>query len=148
MPQYFIELNGSDITALYRDDVKVAPVTAIPITEEQGEILRNCSNFGEYEFINETLIKRIHPLFSDFKKAHNNYLNFKAKERNYDSIHTAALRAAYPGPYHDEGLAYAQWMDACNVLGYQILAEVQAGTRQAPATIEEYISLLPVLVLP
>lgn len=83
-----------------------------------------------------------------FQAAHDAHLNSAARARRYDSIHTAALRAGYPGPYQAEGIAFAQWMDACNQAGYKILAEVQAGTRQVPESPEAYIALLPTLTLP
>jgi hypothetical protein len=79
----------------------------------------------------------------DFKLAHDTYLNAPAKAKNYDSIQTAALRAGYPGPYHDEGVLFATWMDTCNELGYAIMAEVAAGTRPMFATTSEYTALLP-----
>jgi hypothetical protein len=85
---------------------------------------------------------------ADFQKAHDAYLDAKARERKYDSIHTAALRAGYPGPYQAEGIAYAQWMDLCNATGYQILADVQAGNRPMPVSTDAYLALLPTLVLP
>ena len=88
------------------------------------------------------------PKLEDFQRAHDAHLNAAARARRYDSIHTAALRAAYPGPWQAEGLAFAQWMDACNVAGYQLLAGVEAGTTPAPATVEAYLATLPVLVLP
>lgn len=87
-------------------------------------------------------------MLSRFQSAHDNHLNAAARSKKYDSIHTAALRAGYPGPYQAEGIAFAQWMDACNASGYQILSEVQARTRQIPASTQEYIAMLPVLVLP
>lgn len=88
------------------------------------------------------------PTLADFQKAHDGHLDAMARTRKYDNIHTAALRAGYAGPYHDEGVAFAQWMDACNAFGYQVLAEVQAGSRPVPATTAAYLALLPVLVLP
>lgn len=87
------------------------------------------------------------PSLSDFQSAHDAHLNLAARARKYDSIHTASLRAAYPGPWHDEGVAFATWMDACNVAGYAVLADVEAGNRPVP-TIAEYLSELPALVLP
>lgn len=84
---------------------------------------------------------------ADYQSAHDAHLNTAAKSRKYDSIHTAALRAAYPGPWHDEGVAFATWMDACNVAGYAVLADVDAGNRPVP-TIAEYLSELPALALP
>ena len=82
-----------------------------------------------------------------YQTAHDEHLNAAAKSRRYDSIHTAALRAGYPGPFHDEGVAFASWMDQCNAIGYQIMAEIESGQRVAP-TIDEYIAMLPELVFP
>ena len=84
---------------------------------------------------------------SKYQKAHDAHLNNAAKAKRYDSIHTAALRAGFPGPFHDEGVAFANWMDQCNAIGYQIMAEIESGQRVAP-TIDEYIAMLPELVLP
>lgn len=85
---------------------------------------------------------------ADFQQALDSHLNAPAQAKGYDSIHTAALRAAYPGPWHDEGLAFATWMDACNATGYQILADVQGGRRQPPASLAAFLAELPALVLP
>lgn len=106
----------------------------------QGAFFRN----GAWEIVDADL----GPKLEDFQRAHDAHLNAAARTRRYDSIHTAALRAAYPGPWQAEGLAFAQWMDACNVAGYTLLAEVEAGTRPAPATVDAYIAELPELVLP
>lgn len=76
-----------------------------------------------------------------------NHMHARAAERRYDNIHTAALRAGYPGPFHDEGVAYATWMDACNATAYQIMADVQAGLRAIPSA-AELIAEMPALVLP
>ena len=86
-------------------------------------------------------------ILDKYQRAHDEHLNAAARARRYDSIHTAALRAGYAGPYQAEGQAFAEWMDACNAVGYQIMDEVGAGTR-APLSIEEYLGLLPALVLP
>lgn len=76
------------------------------------------------------------------------HLNSKAKERGYDSIHTAALRAAIPlSPFNAEGVAYATWMDECYQFGYKILADVKGGEITLP-TVEEFIASLPILELP
>jgi hypothetical protein len=71
-----------------------------------------------------------------------------AQARRYDNRITCALRAGYEGPFRAEGLAFATWMDACNALGYTMLAEVQAGARPMPATVEEALALLPPMVWP
>ena len=86
-------------------------------------------------------------IIDKYRRAHDAHLNAAAKTRGYSTIQSAAIRAGYAGPFQAEGQVFAQWMDACNALGYQVVAEVSAGTRP-PLSIEEYILLLPVLVLP
>lgn len=82
-----------------------------------------------------------------YQRAHDEHLQAAAKSKRYDSIHTAALRAGYPGPFQAEGIAYAQWMDECNATGYLIMAEFESGVR-GPLSVAEYIALLPTLELP
>jgi hypothetical protein len=74
-------------------------------------------------------------------------MNRRAALKGYDNIKSAALRAGYAGPFHEEGVAFATWMDACYALAYTVLAEVQAGTRAMP-TPEESVAMMPALVLP
>jgi hypothetical protein len=74
-------------------------------------------------------------------------MNRRAVLKYYDNIKSAALRAGYPGPFHDEGVAFATWMDSCYALAYAVLAEVDAGTRPMP-TPEESVAMMPPLVLP
>jgi len=75
------------------------------------------------------------------------HLNAAARSKRYDSIRAAALRAGYPGPFHDEGMAFATWMDSVYATCYEVLAKVQSGTIEEP-TLEQLIGMLPVLQLP
>jgi hypothetical protein len=77
----------------------------------------------------------------------NAHMNAAAGARRYDSIHTAALRAGYPGPFHDEGMVFALWMDAVNLKCYQVLAQFMASEIAEP-TQEQLIAMLPPLNLP
>jgi len=70
------------------------------------------------------------------------YLDVGAKKKNYDNIINAALRAGYAGPFHDEGVQYATWMDACWSNGYTLLSQVESGLIQKP-TVEELLGTLP-----
>lgn len=70
------------------------------------------------------------------------YLDQVAAWKRYDSRINCAVRAGYPGPFQQEGTAFASWMDACNDLAYQVLAEVQAGTRLLPSK-AEFLGLMP-----
>ena len=76
------------------------------------------------------------------------YLDATARQRRYDSRVTCALRAGYPGPFQAEGIAFAGWMDQCNALAYQLLAEVVAGTRPMPESPQALIDLMPPMVWP
>ena len=73
--------------------------------------------------------------------------NARAKEKQYDNRITCAIRAGYAGPFQAEGIAFAQWMDACNAYGYQQLALVMTGQRAIP-TLDEFLAELPVLTWP
>jgi hypothetical protein len=75
------------------------------------------------------------------------HLNAAARARRYDSIHTAALRAGYPGPFHVEGLAFATWMDAVYAKCYEVLAMFTAGEISEPSC-AQLIALLPGLNFP
>jgi len=76
------------------------------------------------------------------------HMDSVAAQRNYDGIQSAALRAALPNsPFHAEGVAYGEWMDACWSYCYQVQADVEAGAREQPST-EVLIAELPELVLP
>ena len=69
-------------------------------------------------------------------------LDAVAQARGYDDIKSAALRAGYPGPFHDEGVEFAVWMDECWAECYRIMAEVKAGTRPM-ITLSELIEEMP-----
>ena len=76
-----------------------------------------------------------------------NLLDSKAQEKNYDNILSACSYAGYDNPFRAEGEAYGTWRASCWQIGYQILSEVEAGTRPMP-TIEEALADMPELVLP
>lgn len=71
-----------------------------------------------------------------------------AQAKHYDNRISCALRAGYPGPFHDEGAAFATWMDMQNATAYTMLAQVQAGTMAMPATVEDALALLDPMVWP
>jgi hypothetical protein len=74
-------------------------------------------------------------------------LNDAARAKGYDSILSAATRAGYPGPFHQEGVAFATWMDATYAACYELLAQVQAGEIPEPNE-AELLAKLPALELP
>lgn len=86
-------------------------------------------------------------LFREIQTKVAEHLDAAARTKNYDNIQSAALRSAYAGPFHEEGIAFATWMDGCWHRCYELLAEVKSGERQV-MTCTEVISELPTLVLP
>ena len=87
------------------------------------------------------------PSLEDYDKALTDHLDAEARTHRYDNRINCALRAGYAGPYHAEGVAFAQWMDSCNAAGYAILEDFQAGRIPQP-TVAEVIATLPVMVWP
>ena len=87
------------------------------------------------------------PTLEDYDKALTDHLDAEARTHRYDNRINCALRAGYAGPYHAEGVAFAQWMDSCNAAGYAILEDFQAGRIPQP-TVAEVIATLPVMVWP
>lgn len=145
---YFITLNGVKVTGLYDDEVFSPLINAVAVSNEIGDTLRSCKELGAYTYENGLLALSAPSLsLMDFQNAHDAFINAPAIARRYRDFSTFAMRAGFPGPYHDEAVVYATWMDTCNQLGYQILGEVQAGTRSIPTTIEEYLNLLPICPL-
>lgn len=92
------------------------------------------------EQINAVLAKR-------YEQRLDNHLDSVAQVNRYNDRFTFALRAGYTGPYQAEGIAFAQWMDACNVQAYTLLQSVLAGTVPAP-TLDEFVAELPDFVMP
>lgn len=76
------------------------------------------------------------------------HLDATAQQRRYDNRITCALRAGYPGPFQAEGQAFALWMDTCNALAYQFLAEIHTGIRPLPTDPQQLIAEMPVMVWP
>lgn len=65
-----------------------------------------------------------------------NMLDSAAKAKGYDSILSACSYAAYPNQFQAEGQEFVAWRGAVWAKCYEILAEVEAGTRPAPAVPE------------
>jgi len=99
----------------------------------------------EYRVVGDTVALPVPgPLtLPDFIAAMDANFDATAQQKGYDNRITCALRAGYSGPFQAEGIAFAQWMDASYAAAYAILAEVQAGGREPPATVDELLQELP-----
>ena len=87
-------------------------------------------------------------IIEQYRQAIQDFLDAKAAERDYDNIQTAALRAALPNsPFHDEGVAYGEWMDACWAVGIGVMNAAVSNQIPTP-TIPQLLAMMPELVLP
>lgn len=87
-------------------------------------------------------------IIEQYRQAIQDFLDTRAAERDYDNIQTAALRAALPNsPFHDEGVAYGEWMDSCWAVGIAVMNSAVANEIPTP-TIPQLLAMMPELVLP
>lgn len=83
-----------------------------------------------------------------FDTALTDHLDNTAKSKRYDNRITCMVRAGFAGPFQAEAIVFASWADTCNILAYQMLAQVQAGTQPMPASPQAFIATLPEIVWP
>ena len=76
------------------------------------------------------------------------HLDATARQKRYTDRITCMVRAGFVGPFQSDGIAFSTWADGCNVLAYQMLQAVQAGTEPMPESPEAFIATLPVMVWP
>lgn len=86
-------------------------------------------------------------LLASYTSALDAHIDATAKADRWDNRITCVMRAGYPNQWQAKGIAFGTWMDTCYALAYQIMADVQAGTRALP-TIQEFISEMPVMEWP
>ena len=65
-----------------------------------------------------------------------NMLDDAAKAKRYDSILSACSYAAYPNQFQADGQEFLVWRSDVWAKCYEILGEVEAGTRAAPTVSE------------
>lgn len=121
---------------------------------EVPDIMKNIHTaFPRYVWDGENLVKPSsiplppptdEEIIAGLQSAVQEHLDVVARRNYYDDIKSAALRAAYPGSWQEEGIAYATWMDRCWSKCYEVMAEVKGGIKPIP-TNEELIAALPLL---
>jgi hypothetical protein len=89
------------------------------------------------------------PSVDQYTAAVQAWLDDTAEERNYDHILSACSYVTSTNPqFQAEGQACVAWRDAVWASCYQIMGEVMAGNRVAPATTGDLIAELPAIVWP
>lgn len=79
---------------------------------------------------------------ADYESALDAHLDSVAKADRWSNRFTFVARAGYPNNWQQKAIAFGTWMDTCNIMAYELLLKVEAGTVPAP-TIEEFIAGLP-----
>jgi hypothetical protein len=136
MPNY----KAPDNSLHFLDDDSFAyllPVGSVAITDEEAEALRPKPPLPSAEEIKQTMIDAIQK-----------HLDETAQTHGYDGILSLASYTVSAHPqFATEGRAGADWRDAVWGYGYQVLADVQAGTRTVP-TVDALIVELPAMAWP
>ena len=87
------------------------------------------------------------PSLEDYDKALTAHLDAVAQSRRWQDRISLMARAGFPGPWQADAIAFGQWADTCNSIGYAILADFQAGNIPQP-TVQEVLDALPEMVWP
>lgn len=88
------------------------------------------------------------PSVEQLQEALTEHLDRTAQARNWDNRITCMVRAGFDGPFRAEAAAFSKWADTCNATAYKMLAEVQAGKRGMPKTVDEFLKEMPEMVWP
>ena len=70
-----------------------------------------------------------------------------AQTKGFGDRHSLLERAAYAGRWQGAALAYATWIDACEVYGAGLAADCLAGVR-LPPTAAELVAGMPTMIWP
>jgi len=149
--KYAIINAAGKASAFYADDVnKNIPADAVEISQEAWQTYIDNQPNCHFDASRSVVIDppsevQVRARLMDVVQAH---LDSAAREKGYDSIFTAVTYADEPAvtKFQAEGQALRQWRSLVWDECYQILAEVQAGTRTIP-TEAELIAELPALVI-
>lgn len=106
---------------------------------------------GEWSVFDQNQLDKIEqskmPKLEDYDAALTAHLDSVAQTRRWQDRISLMSRAGFPGPWQADAIAFGQWADGCNVIGYQILADYQAGNIPQPS-VEDVIAALPPMVWP
>ena len=149
---YSAQTNGFYSTEIHGNAI---PADAVEITEsEHATLLAGQSQgktisagMGGVPHLSDPAPMTQIQVIAQYESALDNHLDDVAKQYRYKDRFSLAIRAGYAGPYHDEAVAFAQWMDGCNVQAFALLADVVAGNAPMP-TVEAFIAGLPEFALP
>lgn len=132
------ELEQSESVMFIKDDMTISNPSVV--IEETGEIMPYIEPPSPEE-IKKRRISRV-------ERAVQRMLDDKAREYGYDNILSACSYAGCDNHFMAEGQAFTMWRGAVWKYCYDQLADIEAGNRSEPASIEEFLSELPQFVPP
>lgn len=149
---YSKSTNGFYAESIHGDAI---PEDAVEITEQewrdlldgQSERKRIVADADGFPTLQDPPPPTQAEIIAQYESALDAHLDAVAQSYRYDDRKSFALRAGYAGPYQAEAIAFAQWMDDCNVQAFARMSRVLAGLEPLP-TIEALIADLPALILP
>lgn len=118
------------------DSVDDIPADHVRLTDEEIEARINPPKTPEQ-------------IFLEFQASFQSILDAEAKTHGYDGILSLCTYATSSiQKFRDEGQAGVVWRDQFWAKGYEIVAEVEAGTRPMPESVEELLAEMPVMMWP
>lgn len=136
---------------------KSIPPDAVEITPEQHAALLAGQSQGQritadangFPVVQDSPPPTAEQILASIAAAVQAHMDAAARGAGYDDVKSAVTYAEEPAvpKFQNEGRAFRAWRSRVWALCYQLLAEVQAGSRP-PLTAEEVIAQLPALELP
>ena len=137
-------IHGDNIPA---DAVEISTELHAALLEGQSQGNRIIADENGFPVLADPPAKTQAQIIAEYEAALDAHLDSVAKSYRYNDRFSFALRAGFSGPYQAEGIAFATWMDTCNVQAFALLQEVLVGRTELP-TVEDFIAMLPVFSLP
>jgi hypothetical protein len=142
---YIAEIHGDGIPA---DAVEITPEEHAELLAGQSGGKRIVADADGRPLLQDPPPPTPEQIIAQYTSAVQAHLDAFARTRNYDGILSAATYATSAVPkFQAEGQYAVEARDATWAKSYEVMAEVEAGTRPMP-TLEELISELPALVWP
>lgn len=143
---YNREVHGDSIPA---DAVEITPEQHAALLAGQSAGKRITADANGFPVLQDPPQPTPEQILSSIAAAVQAHMDAAAQAAGYDDVKSAVTYAEEPAvpKFQNEGRAFRAWRSRVWALCYQLLAEVQAGSRP-PLTAEEVIAQLPPLELP
>ena len=141
---YDTAIHGNNIPA---DAVEITAEDRASLLAGQSSGKRIVADADGYPTLQDPPSPTQTEIIAQYEAALDAHLDSVAQQHRYQDRFSFALRAGFDGPYQAEGVAFAQWMDECNVQAFELLNDVVSGDAELP-TLEDFIESLPEFVKP